>query len=43
MTEKQKKIIFEAAKILEQIKDEKGVSKVSIPVLFGLLSFERGE
>lgn len=40
MTEEQKKIILEAAKILDQIKDEKGVKKVYIPVLSGLLSFE---
>lgn len=43
MTEEQKKVILDAARILEQIKDEKGVKKVSIPVLSGLLSFERGE
>lgn len=40
MTCEQKKVILEAARILEQIKKDKGVEKVSIPVLFGLLSFE---
>lgn len=41
MTDEQKKVILEAARILEQIKCAKGVGKVSIPVLCGLISFER--
>jgi len=42
MTQDEKEIIRKAAEIMNKMMEEKGVSKVSIPVGFDLLSYKKG-
>jgi hypothetical protein len=39
MTDAQKQTLLEAAKILKEVKESKGVKTVKLPVLNGVLSF----
>ena len=39
MTDTQKQTLLDAAKILKELKDAESVATISIPVLFGVLSF----
>jgi hypothetical protein len=41
MTDAQKQTLLDAAKILKELKDAEGVETISIPVLFGVLSFSQ--
>lgn len=41
MTDAEKKILLDAAKILDRLKDAEGVEKINIPVFGGVLSFKQ--